>query len=85
MKYKNNLPTTLSKQSFPMNVIRNGCDVNAITIEQAIAKGLMPQSDENVICKQENILDPGICLHHHRYTLTGHDKKYDNNKIIFKW
>ena len=85
IKYKNNLPTTLSKQSFPMNVIRNGCDVNAITIEQAIAKGLMPQSDENVICKQENILDPGICLHHHRYTLTGHDKKYDYNKIIFKW
>jgi len=76
MKYKNNLPTTLSKQSFPMNVIRNGCDVNAITIEQAIAKGLMPKQHENVICNQENRIDPGICLHHHRYTLTGHDKKY---------
>ncbi len=53
MKYKNNLPTTLSKQSFPMNVIRNGCDINAVTIEQAIAKGLMPKPHENVICNRE--------------------------------
>ena len=82
MKYKNNLPTTLSKQTFPMNVIRNGCDVNAITIEQAIAKGLMPKPHEIVICNQENRIDPGICLHHHRYTLTGHDSKYMSNYYI---
>ena len=85
MKYKNNLPTTLSKNHFPMNVIRNGCDVNAITIEQAIAKGLMPKQHENVICNREARIDPGLCLHHNRYTLTGHDKKYDNNKIILSY
>ena len=84
MKYKNNLPTTLSKNHFPMNVIRNGCDVNAITIEQAIAKGLMPKPHEKVICKQENRVDPGLCLHHHRYTLTGHDKKYNYYKVFIK-
>jgi hypothetical protein len=82
MKYKNNLPTTLSKNHFPMNVIRNGCDVNAITIEQAIAKGLMPKPHENVICNREARIDPELCLHHHRYSLTGHDKKYDTNKLI---
>lgn len=67
MKYKNNLPTTLSKNHFPMNVIRNGCDVNAITIEQAISKGLMPKPHENVICNREARIDPELCLHHHRY------------------
>ena len=75
MKYKNNLPTTLSKKSFPMNVIRNGCDINALTIEQAIEKGLMPKQHENIICKQVN---PNICLEHHRYTLKGYDKKTAN-------
>ena len=85
MKYKNNLPTTLSKNHFPMNVIRNGCDINAVTIEQAIAKGLMPKQHENVICNREARIDPGLCLHHHRYTLTGHDKKYDTNKIILSY
>ena len=30
-------------------------------------------------------IDPGLCLHHHRYTLTGHDKKYDKNKIIIAY
>ena len=79
IKYKNNLPTTLSKQSFPMNVIRNGCDVNAITIEQAIAKGLMPKPHENVICNREARIDPELCLHHHRYTKNGSDKKYRKN------
>jgi len=79
MKYKYNLPTTLSKNHFPMNVIRNGCDVNVITIEQAISKGLMPKPHENVICNQENRIDPGICLHHHRYTKNGSDKKYRKN------
>ena len=68
-----------------MNVIRNGCDINAITIEQAIAKGLMPKQHEKIIWKQENKRGPGLCLHHHRYTLTGHDKKYDNNKIILSY
>lgn len=85
MKYKNNLPSTLSKQSFPVNVNGNGCDINAVTLEQAIAKGLMPKPHENIICKQENRIDPGLCLHHHRYTLTGHDKKYDKNKIILSY
>ena len=79
MKYKNNLPTTLSKNHFPMNVIRNGCDVNAITIEQAIAKGLMPKQHENVICNREARIDPGLCLHHHRYSKSGSDKKYIKN------
>jgi hypothetical protein len=84
MKYKNNLPTTLSKQTFPMNVNGNGCDINAVTVEQAIAKGLMSKPHENVICNREARIDPGLCLHHHRYRLTGHDKKYDTNNIILQ-
>jgi len=76
MKYKNNLPTTLSKNHFPMNVIRNGCDINAITIEQAIEKGLIPKAHENVLCKKKGDNDASLCLDHHRYTKTGIDKKY---------
>ena len=80
MKYKNNLPTTLSKNHFPMNVIRNGCNINAITVEQAIAKGLIPKQHENILCNTEVRIDPDLCLHHHRYTSTGNDKKYRLSK-----
>jgi len=75
MKYKNNLPTTLSKQHFPMNVIHNGCDVNAVTIEQAIEKGLINPNHENVVCDRKTIVNPDLCLDHHRYGKDGKDKK----------
>lgn len=39
---KNNLPTPPCLASFPMNLIHNGCDVNYLTPEQAIATGALP-------------------------------------------
>lgn len=85
LKYKNNLPTTLSKRHFPMNLIRNGCDVNAVTIEQAIAKGLMSKYHEMINCNRDINGNLNLCLHHHRYTLASQDKKYFSNILILSF
>jgi hypothetical protein len=39
---KNNLPTPPCLAPFPMNLSHNGCDVNYLTPEQAIAAGALP-------------------------------------------
>lgn len=76
MKYKNNLPTTSSKQNFPMNIIKNGCNKNAVTVQQAIDKGLLKSFHDANICNNKKELIPLICLDHHRYTSENIDKKY---------
>lgn len=40
---KNNLPTPSCLQSFPMNILRNGCDVNYFTPQEAIAATALPK------------------------------------------
>jgi hypothetical protein len=48
---KNNLPTPPCLQSFPMNLSHNGCDVNYLTPQEAIAAGALPSDWMN--CNNE--------------------------------
>lgn len=43
LQKRNCLPTPPQKQSFPLYINHNGCDVNAITPQEAIQKGLLPK------------------------------------------
>ena len=44
LKKKNCLPTPPCKAAFPMTLIRNGCDTNFFTPEEAIAGGVLPEN-----------------------------------------
>ena len=43
LKKKNCLPTPANKAAFPMTLIKNGCDTDYYTPEEAIAAGLLPE------------------------------------------
>ena len=53
LKQKNNLPTPKNKAHFPMNLIRNGCDENMLTVKEAIEKGLLPEDHVNELCSSK--------------------------------
>ena len=52
LKDKNNLPTPLRKENFPMNLIRNGCDTNYRTPCEAVEAGLLVPWWMNDTCKK---------------------------------
>lgn len=44
LQKKNCLPTPPCKEAFPLTLVRNGCDTNYLTPEEAIAGGVLPEN-----------------------------------------